>query len=201
MKNRLRGSPVFRTVGAFAAGVFCLFALASAALGEFEKKPTIEPLDSKSRDKLERQRKLVATLGRRYAGGMITGSSLNDLRIVQLLFDRHPPRDQGLVLSQGSIVPDKSRIYEMQALGVVVGDVMAHHFDLEWVVFEDKYGRGRALNVKGTKDLVFPVTMLSKRYEVSLPVDVKTLYDEIAETLSLRPEKPRRRQLPKRVDE
>jgi hypothetical protein len=176
--------------------VFCVFAVASAASGQFEIKSTIEPLDSESRDELKAQRRLVATLGKRYVGSTITGSSLDDLRIVQRLFDRHPPRDRGLVLSQERIIPEKGRIYEMQALGVVVGDVMAHNFDLDWVVFEDKYGRGRALNVRGTTDLVFPVTMLSKRYEVALPVDVKALYDEIAVTLSLKPEKPKRRHLP-----
>jgi hypothetical protein len=177
-------------------GALCLFALASVASGQFGNKPKIEPLDSKSRKELEAQRELVARLGRRYVGSRLSGTSLDDLRIVQRLFDRHPPRDQALVLSHNDITPEKSRLYEMQALGVVVGDVMAHNFDLEWVVFEDQYGRSRALNVKGTTDLVFPVTMISKRYEVSLPVNVRALYDEIAATLSLRPEKSRRRRLP-----
>ncbi len=188
--------PVFRTARIFATGVACLFAAASIASGQLEKRPTIEPLDFASREKLDEQRELVATLARRYVGSSISGSSLNDLRILQLLFDRHPMRDQRLAPFKESAVLDRHRIYEIQALGVVLGDVMAHNFDLEWVVFDDKYGRGRALNVKGTEELVFPVTMLSKRYEVSLPVDVRAIYEEVTATLSTKPEKPKRPKMP-----
>jgi hypothetical protein len=161
-----------------------------------EKKLSIEPLDSAASDKLARQRELVRTLARRYIGSLITGTSLADLRIVQRLVDRHPTFEQGRVLSHGRVVIEKDRLYEMQSLGVVVGDVMAHQFDLEWVIVDDKYGRGRALNVKGTTDLVFPVTIISKLYEAGLPVDVKAIFDDIAATLAMRPEPPKKRRLP-----
>jgi len=190
----------FRTTRLFVLGVtigaFSLIAAASIASGQPRKIPTIEPLDLESRKKLVEQREFVATLARRYVGSTLTGQSISDLRIVQRLYDRLPTRDRGLAPFKERAVPDKRRIYEIQALGVVLGDVMAHNFELQWVVFEDKYGRGRALNVEGTKDLVFPVTMLSKRYEKSLPVDVKALYDDIAATLSKKPKEPVRRKMP-----
>jgi len=193
VNHRPGENPVFRTARVLVVGAISLFAVASIASGQLEKVPSIEPLDLASREQLKEQREVVATLARRYVGSAISGGSLNDLRILQRLVDRLPTRDRGLVPFNERAVPDKRRIYEIQALGVVLGDVMAHNFGLEWVVFEDKYGRGRALNVRGTKDLVFPVTMLSKRYEVSLPVDVRAIYDDVAATLSKKPERPRTR--------
>jgi hypothetical protein len=197
VSDRARGNPALRVAWVLLVGALCLCANVSLALDPFAEKAKIQPLDFQSNRKLEAQRDLVAELARRYVGSKLSGTSLDDLRILQRLFDRYPASDQGLILSRGSVVPDEQRLFEMQALGVVLGDVMAHHFDLEWVVVDDEYGRGRALNVKGTTDLVFPVTMLSKRYEFSQPVNMRALYDEIAETLAAKPEARKRRQLPK----
>jgi hypothetical protein len=164
----------------FAAGVSLLLAATSAAAAPLDTRPTITPLERSDREQLEHQRQMIATLARRHVGSPISGGSLSDLRIIQQLLDRLPPRDRRLVPFVEPGFPGRSRIYEVQALGVALGDVMARNLRLEWVVFEDAYGRGRALNKPGTKDLVFPVTMISKRYEKSIPVDVRALYDEIA---------------------
>jgi len=165
---------------AFALGVLFLFIAVSPAPGQIDSGPKIEPLDRPGREKLDQQRELVASLARRYVGSAISGTSLSDLRVIQQLFDRLPERDRSMVPFSERSFPDRRRIYEVQALGVALGDVMAHNLDLEWVIFKDEYGRGRALNARGTMDLVFPVTILSKRYEKSLPVDVRALYEEVA---------------------
>ena len=197
LSHRSVKAPAFRTARVFTIAVFGLLAAASIASSQLEKRPTIEPLDTESAQRLADQRELVAALAARHVGSRITGESLNDLRIVQLLFDRYPARDRSLLPFKGHAFSDDARVFEIQALGVVVGDLMAHNFGLEWVVFEDSYGRGRALNVKGTRYLVFPVTLLSARYEASLPVDVRAMYDEIEALLTARPETPKnRRKLP-----
>ncbi len=177
---------------AFAVGLLFLIAATSVARGQIETAPSIQPLDRASREKLQQQRELVASLARRHVGSSISGRALSDLRTLQRLFDRLPPRDRGLDPFNERAFPDQRRIYEVQALGVALGDVMAHNLGLEWVIFEDEYGRGRALNARGTKDLVFPVTMISKRYEKALPVDVRALYDEIAAARS-KTDEPRKR--------
>lgn len=197
MNPRFVRNLTFRIFG-FGIGAFYLLATASMAFDHTVERSTIEPLDDKNRVRLQAQREIVATLARRHVGNNIFGNTKSDLRILQQLFDRYPRRDRRLSNFKGGANSDNERIYEIQALGVVLGDVMARDFDLEWVVFEDQHGRGRALNVKGTKDLVFPVTMLSKLYEVSLPADVRALYEEVKTTLAISSEKSDRRTLPAR---
>ncbi len=172
--------PAARTVRVFAAGVSFLLAATSVAAAPLETGPTITSLGRSDREQLEHQRELVATLARRHVGSAISGGSLSDLRILQQLIDRLPRRDRRLAPFNEPGFHDRSQIYEAQALGVALGDVMVRNLRLEWVVFEDAYGRGRALNKPGTPDLVFPVTMISKRDEKSLPVDVKALYETVA---------------------
>ena len=87
---------------------------------------------------------------------------LEDLRVLQELLD------------QQILKPDQT--YELQALGVALGDVLAEHYGLEWVVVDDDLGRSRALRYGEGEDLVFPITMISKRVEVALRVRVTDLY-------------------------
>ena len=196
MSQRSLKNPFVRAARVFGIGAFCFFVATSIASGQFKASSTIEPLDPASLRKLKKQRELVTTLARRHVGSTLSGDPSNDLRILQRLYDRVPRRDRRLAPFGERAVTDNERIFEIQALGVALGDLMALNFDLEWVMFEDQRGRGRALNVKGTRDLVFPVSMISRLYEVSLPVDLRAIYDETAATLALRPEKPNRPKLP-----
>ena len=192
MSHRPRERFLARTSRVFAAFACFLLVATSVTSGPIDTSPTIEPLGISDRDGLQHQRELVATLARRYVGSAISGRSLSDLRILQRLFDRLPPRDRRLSSFNEPGFPDRARTYELQALGVALGDVMVHNLGLEWVVFADEYGRGRALNARGTLDLVFPVTMISKRDEKSLPVDVKALYETVAAARS-KVDRPRKR--------
>ncbi|MBW2271911.1 MAG: DUF3806 domain-containing protein [Deltaproteobacteria bacterium] len=79
-----------------------------------------------------------------------------------------------------SKVVRRDQVYDLQAMGVVLGDVMVQNLGLHWVVVVDRYGRSRALRSPQRDDLVFPVTMISKRVVAGVPVEVRKLYESIA---------------------
>jgi hypothetical protein len=125
----------------------------------------VQPLSDSDRRSLERQRDIVRTLARRHVGAPPRGGSLEDLRILQTLVDDR--------------VLERDQVYELQALGVVLGDILAEQLDLSWVVVDDQYGRTRALQYGSREDVFFPVTMISKRYEKRIPVDIDELYEKV----------------------
>lgn len=71
--------------------------------------------------------------------------------------------------------------YELQCLGVVLGDALVQEVKLEWVMVKDRYGRDPAVRVPGTTILVFPLTMISKRIERGEEVDVFHIFNETAD--------------------
>lgn len=137
-------------------------------LADQDASRSVLALNSADRYHLLQQRSLVDELARRHVGTGIEGGSIRDLRVVQDLLDR------------GVLAPDQT--YELQALGVVVGDVLAQQLGLDWVAVEDGYGRSRALAGENATTLLFPVTMISRRVEAGIEVDVRARYQE-AESL------------------
>ena len=125
----------------------------------------VQPLADGDLRKLVRQRAIIDALARRYVGAAPHGGALDDLRILQSLID-----DRVLATDQQ---------YELQSLGVVLGDVLVEQLDLSWVVVDDQYGRTRALQYGSREDVFFPITMISRRYEKIIPVDVEEIYRKI----------------------
>lgn len=77
---------------------------------------------------------------------------------------------------------DRDDQLKLQALGAVLGNVMASEVEeLEWKVYEDQLGRSRALCVEGTRQCLFPITMLSRRMEAGLKPNVERVYNEAME--------------------
>ena len=70
--------------------------------------------------------------------------------------------------------------YELQCLGIVLGDALVQELGMEWVMVEDEYGRDPATRVRGTSIVVFPLTMISKRVERGESVDIFALFNDIA---------------------
>lgn len=122
----------------------------------------ILPLEAADERQLQLQRKAVDELSRRHVGTPISGGALDDLRIIQTLLDLR--------------VLGADQAYELQSLGVVLGDVMVTQLDFSWVVVQDEVGRSRALRFRDTDTLVFPVTMISKRVEGDVRFAVSDLY-------------------------
>jgi hypothetical protein len=147
----------------------------TGALGHFEtdlsgaRVSRYHALSGVERRRLQEQRELVRELARRHVGSPTTGRSLEDLRLIQTIVERADlERDQ---------------TWELQALGVALGDVMASQLGLEWIAFQDEYGRSRALRLGDTDVVIFPITMISKRIEAGLPVDVHELWEKTRRTL------------------
>lgn len=124
----------------------------------------IVSLDGTDEHHLRLQREIVDELARQHLGSPLAGGESRDLRVLQELLDRR--------------VLDKAGTYELQALGVVLGDVMAQQLGLSWVRVEDEFGKSRALRLEGTETLIFPVTMISKRVEGGTPFTVNELFEK-----------------------
>lgn len=138
-----------------------------------EPDERVVSLSQLERDHLNRQREIVADKAREH-GRVITGAR-SDLETLQRFVDLNVFDQQATVLDQR----DEERLYALQALGVVLGDIAATQYDYQWVAFIDARGRTRALRHADTGKIVFPVTAISQRVESGLPVDVRALFKEL----------------------
>ncbi len=138
--------------------------------GEDEFEQRIEPPSEGDMRLMDAQREVVEELAMRLLGSPLHGGSKDDLGVIQRILDKRV------------LKPDQT--YELQALGVVFGDVIAEQLGLDWVVVEDEYGRSRALRYEETRNLVFPTTMISRRVEAELRFTVLELYETAEEALA-----------------
>ena len=53
--------------------------------------------------------------------------------------------------------------YELQCLGVILGDAVVQHLEMEWVTVVDEDGRSTAVHMPKTSIILFPVTMIHRR--------------------------------------
>ena len=80
-----------------------------------------------------------------------------------------------------------TQTYELQCVGIILGDALVQHLGLEWKAVKDEYGRDPCLQLPGSTVVLFPLTMISKRIERGENVDVFDLFNGIAnEVESLR---------------
>jgi hypothetical protein len=70
--------------------------------------------------------------------------------------------------------------YELQCLGIVLGDVFVQDLGMEWIMVEDDYGRDPAVRLPNTTIILYPMTMISKRIDRGEKVDVFELYNGTA---------------------
>jgi hypothetical protein len=131
----------------------------------------ISALETQDERILRRGRAAIDELARRHVGTPLTGGQRDDLRILQQLLD------------QRVAAPDETET--LQAMGMVLGDVMVAQLGFRWVIVKDKLGRSRALQWKDTDAFVFPVTMISKRVEKDVRFTVEELYAK-AEEIAVR---------------
>ncbi|NIB43733.1 DUF3806 domain-containing protein [Pseudomaricurvus alkylphenolicus] len=133
-----------------------------------KKAVSIEELSWMDRRHLERQVEKIDEMARIKLGMQVTGTT-QDLRLLQRVIHR------GLI--------QKDERLSLQALGAVLGNVMVAEWGLQWVVYEDKVGRSRAICVADTEYCLFPITMLSRRMEVGLLPNVQKVYDNSHEMI------------------
>ncbi len=74
----------------------------------------------------------------------------------------------------------KEQTYELQCLGVVLGDAFVQELGMEWIMVEDEHGRDPAVRMPKTTVILYPLTMISKRVERGEQVDVFDLFNGVA---------------------
>lgn len=128
-----------------------------------EETLRVSALTTIDRDFMAEQRRRINDLASFNFGRQLRGDKANDLDILQLLLDRR------LVHAEQTL--------ELQAMGVVMGDLLAEELGMHWVVYEDRLGRSRALQLGRSEHYLFPITMISRRAEVGAEVNVRAIYD------------------------
>ncbi|MEH6585616.1 MAG: DUF3806 domain-containing protein [Halioglobus sp.] len=118
---------------------------------------------------MQQQRALLGDLTARHFGRQFNGSRDNDLGLLQRLLDQELVRN------------DQTR--ELQAMGIIMGDLLAAELGMDWVVYEDRLGRSRALRYKETDSYLFPATMISRRRAVDNRTPVADIYRKAQDTM------------------
>jgi len=130
----------------------------------------IGPLSALDRQYMEQQRQRIREMTLRYYGGQCCRREAELDYLQRLLDDRRVTGDQRELL---------------QAMGILLGDLLAAELDLDWVIYEDARGRSRALQIDDSDNFVFPVTMISRRWEVGDRKPVRAIYADAAEAVKL----------------
>lgn len=155
--------------------LLALLAQVPGALGQ--EGARISELSYLDRQYMAQQRETLSELVERNFGRQFNGGRENDLELLQLLLDRRLVR------------PDQTR--ELQAMGVIMGDLLAADLDMHWVVYEDPLGRSRALRYRETDNYLFPMTMISRRREADNRTPVQEIYQKAYDIIApLRPDMP-----------
>jgi hypothetical protein len=148
-----------------------------SAVAQAQDEARISELSYLDRQYMTEQRELVADLSARTFGRSVNGQVDNDIELLQGLLDRRVVR------------ADMTR--ELQAMGIVLGDLLAQELDMHWVVYEDRLGRSRALRYRQSGEYLFPVTMISRRQEAGSDTPVADIYQKAYDIIApLRPPLP-----------
>jgi hypothetical protein len=146
--------------------VLALAPLAPATAQPDEKRiSALSPLD---RQYMDQQRQLINELTLANYGGRCCRREADLDYLQRLLDDRIVREDQ---------------VQELQAMGVLMGDLLAEELDLHWVVYEDAKGRSRALQLDETDNFLFPVTMISRRRQAGDTTPVIEIYQRAVDAL------------------
>lgn len=137
--------------------------------GTDEEAATINELSVAQRAVLSAQRRQIKDLFARQLGILQFDGDKRDLRHLQRLVDKG-------ILSDDDIL-------QWQKVGVLFGDILVEEFDLEWVSYEDERGKSKALQWRDTRNFVFPITLFSRRVEYGRKIDVKEVYNQVAEDI------------------
>ena len=154
--------------------VICLALAAGIGHSQEWRLSPLSPLDQRYIDgQIER----IDELARRHLGRSLQGNSDNDIRILQTLLD------------QGRVKGTDTEL--LQAMGIVLGQLLKAQQSLQWVVYEDRLGRSRALQIPGINEFIFPATQISRRAEVGIAVSVAGVYQELEDAVTAIRNQPR----------
>ncbi len=152
-------------------------ALLVAVYAVAQSDAKIGDLSRLDRQYMAEQRESLMSLAAASLGRRFNGNKNSDLQILQLLLDRR------------LVTPEQTR--ELQAMGVIMGDLLAADLDMHWVIYEDRQGRSRALRYRETEEYLFPITMISRRQEADNHTPVAAIYQKAYDIIApLRPALP-----------
>ena len=134
----------------------------SVAAQSSTQRKRISPMTASDNAQNQRQRSIINKLVQDHFGYVRLSGSTADLYYIQRILDK-------------GLIP-KNATYDLQSLGVIFGDVMAKSLSLQWVIVQDRYGRSRALRYADSDSLFYPLTMISRRFQNNLAVNVRQLY-------------------------
>ena len=144
--------------------------LAAYQFDQSETPFAVSALNLGQRAILERQRRQIKDLMQRYFGSdRLRGDDTDLVRFQQLV-------DQGRIR--------RDDVSTWQALGIAFGDLLIARHGLEWVIYEDEYGVSKALRWQKTDNIIFPVTLFSKRVQFNEAIDVAQIYTRLSNTIT-----------------
>jgi len=106
-----------------------------------------------------------------YKSGPQLSQGLSDLELLQAILD------DGVLQS--------TQTYELQCLGVALGEVFVRYLNMTWVMVEDVGIRIPALKHNETSLIIYPLTMISWRVEIGEDFDVHKLFYSTNRALEL----------------
>lgn len=126
--------------------------------------PTDEDIDRIARQLLRASELTTRHLGRALA------DDESDIETMQELLDRR--------------VLARDATYDLQCLGIVLGTCLVDAIEgIDWAMVEDEYGRDPALRYLETSLLMFPLTMISRRVEDGIEVDLRHMFEELCDRI------------------
>ena len=119
---------------------------------------------------MAQQRETMQALAMMNLGRQFSGDRKLELALLQALLDKQLVR------------PDQVR--ELQAMGVIMGDLLAAELGMRWVLYEDNVGRSRALRYQESDTLLFPITMIARRREAGNKTSVVEIYQKASNIIA-----------------
>jgi len=126
-------------------------------------------LSREDEQRLAKQRALILSAVQSRYGTTVFTRTTNDLPVLQRLI--------------GDRAFEKTQTFELQALGVVFGDILATELGLHWELVTDDYGTDPVLRYGTAQVQVAALTMISKRVEDGKEIDVADLVEGVRDTL------------------
>lgn len=124
----------------------------------------ITPFTDSDKRFFEKQRASINDLAKLHLGKQLRNQTQSDLQILQELLDKK--------------IVTKDNILQLQAMGVVLGDLYVKELGVRWVVYSDSKGRSRALQWSNSKHVLFPVTMISRRVKAGVNINMNELFNK-----------------------
>lgn len=128
------------------------------------EKNQIDPLSQGDINYMGKQRGRINDLAKRYLGMQLRQERQNDIEVLQKILDQNLVKADDVEL--------------LQAMGMILGDIYVKELGVHWVVYQDRLGRSRALQWSNEETLLFPVTMISRRIEAGIKVNIEEVYNK-----------------------